>query len=70
MPHGVYDMVPQHAHIHLHTSHDTSELWCDSGALWWEPAGRAASPQTPRLLVLGDGGGSTSATQDLWKADL
>jgi Rhodopirellula transposase DDE domain len=39
-------------------------------ALWWEQAGRAASPQATRLLVLGDGGGSHSATQYLFKEDL
>ena len=39
-------------------------------ALWWEHAGRAAYPQAQRLLVLGDGGGSNSATQYLCKEDL
>jgi hypothetical protein len=39
-------------------------------ALWWEQAGRAAHPQAKRLLVLGDGGGSNSATQYLFKEDL
>jgi hypothetical protein len=70
IPHGVYDMVTHHAHIHLNTSHDTSALCCDSVALWWEQAGRAAYPQAKRLLVLGDGGGSNSATQYLFKEDL
>jgi len=70
MPHGVYDMVNQHAHLHLNASHDTSELCCDSVALWWEQAGRAAHPQAQRLLVLGDGGGSNSATQYLFKEAL
>ena len=70
IPHGVYDMVNHHAHIHLNTSHDTSALCCDSVALWWEHAGRAANPQAQRLLVLGDGGGSNSATQYLFKEDL
>src|SRR5215510_1802010 len=45
IPHGVYDLVNHHAHIHLNTSHDTSALCCDSVALWWEHAGRAAYPQ-------------------------
>ena len=53
IPHGIYDLVNQHAHIHLNTSHDTSELCCDSIALWWEHAGRAAYPQAKRLLILG-----------------
>jgi hypothetical protein len=62
MPHGIYAMINQPAHIHLNTSHDTSAWWCDSVALWWEQAGRVAHPQATRLLVLGDGGGSNSAT--------
>jgi hypothetical protein len=70
IPHGIYDMINQQAHIHLNTSHDTSELCCDSVALWWEEAGRAANPQATRLLILGDGGGSNSATQYLFKEDL
>ena len=39
-------------------------------AVWWEQAGRAAPPQATRLLVLGDGGGSNSATHYLFKEDL
>jgi len=70
IPPGIYDMVNHHAHIHLKTSHDTSALWCDSVALWWEQAGHAAHPRATRLLVLGDGGGSNSATQYLCKEDL
>ena len=69
-PHGMYDLVHQHAHMHLNTSHDTSEWCCDSVALWWEEAGRMAYPQAKRLWVLGDGGGSKSATQYLCKEDL
>jgi hypothetical protein len=70
MPHGGYDMGNHHAHIHLNVRHDTSALCCDSVALWWEQAGRAAHPQATRLLVLGDGGGSNSATQYLFQEDL
>ena len=70
IPHGIYDMVHQQAHIHLNTSHDTSALCCDSVALWWEQAGRTVHPRAKRLLVLGDGGGSNSATQYLFKEDL
>jgi hypothetical protein len=70
IPHGIYDLARQHAHINLNTSHDTGELCCDSIALWWEQHGRAAYPQTKRLLILCDGGGSNSATQYLFKEDL
>ena len=40
IPHGIYDVVRNHAAIHLNTSHDTGELGCDSIALWWEEHGR------------------------------
>ena len=55
--------------IHLNTSHDTSELACDSVALWYEQYGRARYPQAPQALLLCDGGGSHSATQYLFKED-
>lgn len=70
IPHGGYDMGHHPAHIHRNTSHDPSALWWDSVALWWEHAGRAAHSLAQRVLVLGDGGGSNSATQYLCKADL
>jgi hypothetical protein len=70
IPHGIYDMINQHAHIHLNTSHDTSELCCDSVAVWWTHAGHAANPEAKRLLILRDGGGSNSASQYLFKEDL
>jgi Rhodopirellula transposase DDE domain len=70
IPHGIYDPTHNHAAIHLNTSHDTSELCCDSIALWWEEHGRAAWPEANRLLILCDGGGSNSATQYVFKEDL
>jgi Rhodopirellula transposase DDE domain len=70
MPHGVYDVVHQHAPIHRKASHDPSAWRCDRGALWWEHAGRAAPPPATRLWVRGDGGGSTSATPSLVQEDL
>jgi hypothetical protein len=70
IPHGIYDVVRQQGHINLNTSHDTSELCCDSVAQWWEQQGCVAYPQAKRLLLLCDGGGSNSATQYLFKEDL
>src|SRR4051812_36631005 len=70
IPHGIYDLAKGHAPIHLNTSHDTSELCCDSVASWWEQYGRVAYPDAKRLLLLCDGGGSNSATQYLFKEDL
>ena len=62
IPHSLYDVGKNKGFIHLNTSHDTSELACDSLAAWWDQQGRADYPQAQKLLVLCDGGGSNSAT--------
>ena len=70
IPHGLYDVGKNKGCVHLNTSHDTSELACDSIAAWWDEQGRADYPRAKKLLVLCDGGGSNSATMYLFKEDL
>ena len=70
IPHGIYDVGRNHGFVHLNTSHDTSELACDSIAAWWEDHGRAAYPRAKTLLVLCDGGGSNSASRYVFKEGL
>ncbi len=70
IPHGLYDVGRNEGFLHLNTSHDTSELACDSLAAWWEGHGRAAYPQAKKLLVLCDGGGSNSASRYVFKEQL
>jgi hypothetical protein len=70
IPHGIYDVGRNRGYVHLNTSHDTSELACDSLAAWWDDHGRAAYPQAKKLLVLCDGGGSNSASRYVFKEEL
>jgi Rhodopirellula transposase DDE domain len=42
IPHGLYDVGRNQGFVHLKTSHDTSELACDSIAIWWDQHGRFA----------------------------
>jgi hypothetical protein len=70
IPHGLYDVGKNKGFIHLNTSHDTSELACDSLAAWWDQQGRDDYPRAEKLLLLCDGGGSNSATMYLFKEDL
>ncbi len=70
IPHGLYDVGKNKAIVNLNTSHDTSELACDSIAAWWDLQGRTDYPQVKKLLVLCDGGGSDSAAMYLFKEDL
>ena len=44
IPHGVYDVAKNQGFLHLNTSHDTSELACDSIAAWWDEHGRTDYP--------------------------
>jgi hypothetical protein len=70
IPHGIYDVGQNRGYIHLNTSHETSELACDSIAAWWEEHGRPAYPRATKLLVLCDGGGSNSASRYVFKEEL
>jgi hypothetical protein len=70
IPHGIYDVGLNRGYVHLNTSHDTSELACDSLAVWWDDHGRAAYPRAKELLVLCDGGGSNSASRYVFKEAL
>jgi hypothetical protein len=70
IPHSLYDVGKNKGFVHLNTSHDTSELACDSIAAWWDQAGRADYPRAKKLLLFCDGGGSNSATMYLFKEDL
>jgi hypothetical protein len=70
IPHALYDVGLKRGFVHLNTSHDTSELACDSLAMWWEEQGRAAYPRAKKLLLLCDGGGSNSATRYVFKEGL
>jgi hypothetical protein len=70
IPHGIYDVGRNRGFLHLNTSHDTSELACDSIAAWWDQKGRADYPEARKLLVLCDGGGSNGATRYVFKEEL
>jgi hypothetical protein len=70
IPHGIYDVALNRGFVHLNTSHDTSEMACDSIAAWWDAGGRSAYPRAGRLLVLCDGGGSNSASRYVFKEEL
>jgi hypothetical protein len=70
IPHGLYDVGRNEGFLHLNTSHDTSELACDSMAAWWEQHGQTRYPGAKKLLLVCDGGGSNNATQYLFKEDL
>jgi len=70
IPHGIYDLGRNEAALHLNTSHDTTELACESLELWWREQGLSHYPGADELLILCDGGGSNSASKYIFKEDL
>jgi hypothetical protein len=70
IPHGLYDLARNEGHIHLNTSHDTSEFCCDSIAHWWERHGSKQYSGRRRLLLLCDGGGSNASNRHVFKEAL
>jgi hypothetical protein len=70
IPHGIYDLVRNEGYMHLNMSHDTSQLCCDSIALWWRQHGRRYYAQAKRLLILCDGGGSNAVNRYVFKEAL
>lgn len=70
VPHGIYDLGQNKAHVNLGTSHDTTEFACDSLAHWWTTQGRIDHRQATQLLILCDGGGSNPAGSSLFQQDL
>lgn len=70
IPHGIYDVVRNEGYMHLNMSHDTSQLCCDSIALWWQQHGCRYYAKARRLLILCDGGGSNAANRSVFKEAL
>jgi hypothetical protein len=70
VPHGVYDLGKNKAHVNLGTSGDTTEFACDNVARWWATQGRHDHLQATKLLMLCDGGGSNPAGSALFQQDL
>ena len=70
VPHGLYDIGLNKAHINLGTSRDTTEFACASITHWWREHGQADHPSATKLLLLCDGGGSNPSNSWLFKQDL
>lgn len=66
-PHGIYDLIRNHGHLNVGTSHDTSAFACDSIAYWWQTFGRLHYPLANSLLLLCDGGGSNASNRYVFK---
>lgn len=70
IPHGIYDQETKHGQIVIGNSADTSEFSCSCILNWWNQIGCTDYPDSSRLLILCDGGGSNSSRHYIFKEDL
>ena len=70
IPWGLYDTQANRGQVFIGTSHDTPAFAVTALAKWWSGAGRRRYPQTKRLLILADCGGSNGSRTRAWKYEL
>jgi hypothetical protein len=70
VPHGLYDISRNIGYVTLGTSNDTSEFACECIRLWWLNYGINEYPNSKKLMLLCDCGGSNNARYYIFKEDL
>ncbi len=70
IPYGIYDLGRNRGWVSVGIDHDTASFAVASLRSWWTNEGRAAYPNTRRLLICADAGGSNSYRNRLWKLEL
>lgn len=69
-PYGIYNLNNNTGFVNVGTSHDTAEFAVESISRWWDVIGRNTFPNTRRLLITCDCGGSNGYRRRLWKYQL
>ncbi len=70
IPYGTYDVAKDRALVNVGVTHDTAEFAVESIRRWWTMLGRRTYPQTSRLLICADAGGSNGNRLRSWKLNL
>ncbi len=67
VPYGVYDVNDNSGFVTVGRSADTPEFAVNCLVSWWQQIGQLRYPQSKRLLVLADSGGSNGCRPRAWK---
>jgi len=76
VPYGIYDLARNRGYVCVGSSGDTPAFARPTFgrrraiARWWQDEGRVAYPDTDRLVLLADGGGSNGCRPRAWKQQL
>jgi hypothetical protein len=69
-PYGVYNLNNNSGFVNVGTSHDTSEFAVESISRWWHTVGKHTFPETDKIYVTCDSGGSNGYRVRMWKYQL
>ena len=70
IPSGVYDVASNQGWVNVGIDHDTAQFAVNSIRSWWQHLGRPRYPDTTRLQITADCGGSNGNRVRLWKVEL
>lgn len=70
VPYGVYDLKNNRGFVNVGINHDTSEFAVNSIQRWWTYLGKKKYPNSKRILITADAGGSNGYRLKLWKREL
>lgn len=69
-PYGVYDLGKNEGWVNVGIDHDTAQFSVESIRQWWKHLGKKHYPNSKKLFITADCGGSNSARSRLWKVEL
>jgi transposase len=70
IPYGVYDVTDNSAWVSVGIDHDTSVFAVATIDKWWQHLDKKKYPNTRRIFITADGGGSNGHRPWLWKYEL
>jgi hypothetical protein len=70
VPYGIYDLAANAGWVSVGMNHDTSAFAVQTIRRWWQDIGCKRYPDTKRLTITCDGGGSNGSRVRLWKLEL
>lgn len=69
-PYGVYNLNHNTGFVNVGRSHDTSEFAVESISRWWESVGKHTFPNSEKIYITCDSGGSNGYRVRMWKYQL
>ncbi len=69
-PYGIYDLGKNEGWVNVGIDHDTAQFAVESIRQWWKHLGKKYYPNSKKLFITADCGGSNGARSRLWKVEL